>query len=117
MYDGTHLVLRGDVIVVTINYRLGPLGFMHMAPLGEGFATNVGLLDQVAALQWVQDNIGAFGGDSGNVTVFGESAGSMSIAALMAMPAARACSTVPLCKAEHRSSCQQSRLPKLGTVY
>ncbi|WP_153980421.1 carboxylesterase/lipase family protein [Paenibacillus xylanilyticus] len=89
LYDGTHLVVRGDVIVVTINYRLGPLGFMHMAPLGEGFATNVGLLDQVAALQWVQDNIGAFGGDSGNVTVFGESAGSMSIAALMSMPAAK----------------------------
>ncbi|MGF9699410.1 carboxylesterase/lipase family protein [Paenibacillus sp. MABNR03] len=89
LYDGTQLVLRGNVIVVTMNYRLGPLGFMHMAPLGDGFATNVGLLDQVAALQWVKDNIGAFGGDPGNVTVFGESAGSMSIAALMAMPAAK----------------------------
>ncbi|MGP3782832.1 carboxylesterase/lipase family protein [Paenibacillus sp. 1A_MP2] len=89
MYDGTQLVLRGDVIVVTINYRLGPLGFLHMAPLGEGFASNVGLLDQIAALQWVQDNIEAFGGDLRNITVFGESAGSMSIAALMAMPAAK----------------------------
>ncbi|WP_440114614.1 carboxylesterase/lipase family protein [Paenibacillus sp. QZ-Y1] len=89
MYDGTQFALRGDVIVVTINYRLGPLGFLHMAPLGEGFASNVGLLDQIAALQWVQDNIEAFGGDSNNVTVFGESAGSMSIAALMAMPSAK----------------------------
>ncbi|NMI06886.1 carboxylesterase/lipase family protein [Paenibacillus sp. SZ31] len=89
VYDGTQLALRGDLIVVTINYRLGPLGFMHMAPLGDAFSTNVGLLDQVAALQWVKDNISAFGGDANQVTVFGESAGSMSIAALMAMPASK----------------------------
>ncbi|MCM3173719.1 carboxylesterase/lipase family protein [Paenibacillus sp. MER 99-2] len=89
VYDGTQLAHRGDVIVVTINYRLGPLGFLHMAPLGESYVTNAGLLDQAAALQWVKDNISAFGGDANNVTVFGESAGSMSIAALMAMPAAK----------------------------
>ncbi|PQP84250.1 para-nitrobenzyl esterase [Paenibacillus sp. PCH8] len=89
VYDGTQLAVRGDVIVVTINYRLGPLGFLHMAPLGDSYVTNAGLLDQVAALQWVQDNISAFGGNSNQVTVFGESAGSMSIAALMAMPLAK----------------------------
>ncbi|WP_308722573.1 carboxylesterase/lipase family protein [Paenibacillus polysaccharolyticus] len=89
VYDGTQLAVRGDVIVVTINYRLGPLGFLHMAPLGDSYVSNAGLLDQVAALQWVKDNITAFGGDPGQVTVFGESAGSMSIAALMAMPAAK----------------------------
>lgn len=89
VYDGTSLAVRGDLIVVTINYRLGALGFLHMSPLGDSYATNAGLLDQVAALQWVQDNISAFGGDPANITVFGESAGSMSIAALMAMPAAK----------------------------
>lgn len=89
VYDGTQLAVRGDVIVVTINYRLGPLGFLHMAPLGNSYVSNAGLLDQVAALQWVKDNIAAFGGDPEQVTVFGESAGSMSIAALMAMPSAK----------------------------
>jgi len=89
MYDGTQLAVRGGVIVVTINYRLGPLGFLHMAPLGDSYVSNAGLLDQVAALQWVKDNISAFGGNPDQVTVFGESAGSMSIAALMAMPAAK----------------------------
>ncbi|KOR76930.1 carboxylesterase/lipase family protein [Paenibacillus solani] len=88
-YNGTSFVLRGNVIVVTFNYRLGPLGFLHLAPLGEGLSSNAGLLDQIAALQWVRDNIRAFGGDPDQVTVFGESAGSMSIAALLAMPAAK----------------------------
>ncbi|AWP29663.1 carboxylesterase/lipase family protein [Paenibacillus glucanolyticus] len=88
-YDGSAFVLRGSVIMVTINYRLGPLGFLHLAPFGESYASNTGLLDQIAALQWVQDNIGGFGGDPDRVTVFGESAGSMSIAALLAMPAAK----------------------------
>lgn len=88
-YNGTSFVLRGDVIVVTINYRLGPLGFLHLSPYGESFASNTGLLDQIAALQWVRDHIAAFGGDPKRVTVFGESAGSMSIAALLAMPAAK----------------------------
>ncbi|MBT2290783.1 carboxylesterase/lipase family protein [Paenibacillus albidus] len=88
LFDGSSLVARGNVIVVSINYRLGPFGFLHLSPLGEGFASNQGLLDQIAALQWVRGNIGAFGGDPQRVTVFGESAGSMSIAALLAMPAA-----------------------------
>ncbi|GIP42869.1 para-nitrobenzyl esterase [Paenibacillus sp. J45TS6] len=88
-YDATQFVKRGEVIVVTMNYRLGPFGFMHLSPLGESFISNAGLLDQIAALEWVQENIDGFGGDPGAVTVFGESAGSMSIAALMAMPKAK----------------------------
>lgn len=89
LYDGTQLALRGECVVVSLNYRLGPLGFMHLSPLGEGFDSNVGLSDQVQALEWVKSNIAAFGGDPGNVTLFGESAGSMSIAAVLAMPAAK----------------------------
>lgn len=88
LYDGESFVKSGKVIVVSINYRLGPFGFLHVSPLGEGFVSNAGLLDQAAALKWVQDNIAAFGGDASRVTVFGESAGSMSVAALLAMPAA-----------------------------
>ena len=88
-YNGTPFVLRGDVIVVTINYRLGPLGFLHLSPYGEAYSSNTGLLDQIAALQWVRDHIAGFGGDPERVTVFGESAGKMSIAALLAMPATK----------------------------
>ncbi|WP_211747779.1 carboxylesterase/lipase family protein [Paenibacillus sp. Marseille-Q4541] len=88
-YDATQFVKRGEVIVVTINYRLGPFGFMHLSPLGESFISNAGLLDQIAALEWVKDNIAVFGGDGDAVTIFGESAGSMSIAALLAMPKAK----------------------------
>ena len=91
-YDGTSFAARGDLVCVTINYRLGALGFLHLADLGgEEFAStgNLGLLDQVAALRWVRDNIEAFGGDPGNVTVFGESAGAMSVGALLGMPSAR----------------------------
>ncbi|MFI6317989.1 carboxylesterase/lipase family protein [Nonomuraea sp. NPDC050556] len=82
-YDGTLLAAEG-VVVVTVNYRVGFEGFGHV----EGAPPNRGLLDQVAALRWVRDNVGAFGGDPGNVTVFGESAGAGSIAALLAMPSA-----------------------------
>lgn len=79
---------NGDVVVVTINYRLGPLGFLHLTPKGDGLTSNAGLLDQIAALEWVRDHISAFGGNPDEVTVFGESAGAMSIAALLAMPTA-----------------------------
>src|SRR5271157_3324720 len=91
-YDGTAFATNGDVVVVTINYRLGALGFLHLADIdGEekGFSNNCGLLDQIAALEWVRYNIAAFGGDPGNITVFGESAGAMSIGTLLAMPAAK----------------------------
>nr|AGS38342.1 esterase [uncultured bacterium] len=92
LYDVRPIVRRGDVIVVTLNYRLGALGFLHLAEsAGETFAdaANAGVLDQVAALAWVRDNIAAFGGDPANVTIFGESAGGMSVGTLLGMPAAR----------------------------
>ena len=79
-FEGCSLSTRGDVVVVTINYRLGAFGFT-----GTG---NHGLRDQLAALDWVQRNIASFGGDAGNVTVFGESAGGASVVALLASPAA-----------------------------
>jgi para-nitrobenzyl esterase len=82
-YDGTHLA-RDGVVVVTFNYRVGLEGFGFF----EGTPANRGLLDQVAALEWVQDNIGVFGGDPDRVTVFGQSAGGGSVAALLAMPRA-----------------------------
>jgi len=90
-YHGTQLAARHDVVVVSINYRLGALGFTHLAGLGEGLAGsgNCGILDQVAALEWVRDNIASFGGDPGNVTIFGESAGGMSVGTLLGTPAAR----------------------------
>ena len=84
-YDGSNLVSRGDVVVVTINYRLGAFGFLNLPSLGE---TNFGMRDQVAALRWVQENIASFGGDPGNVTIFGESAGGMSVGSQMASPEA-----------------------------
>ncbi len=92
LYDGSVLARRGDVVVVTVNYRLGPLGFLRLADVTGGkipATGNEGMLDQVAALEWVRDNIAEFGGDPGNVTIFGESAGGMSVGTLLAMPAAR----------------------------
>jgi para-nitrobenzyl esterase len=80
IYDARRLVTRGDIIVVTINYRLGALGFLAHPALGPpGEVGNYGLVDQQAALRWVRDNIAQFGGDPGKVTVAGESAGGMSV--------------------------------------
>ena len=91
LYDGERLAREG-VVLVTVNYRLGLLGFFaHPALTAEsphGASGNQGLYDQIAALQWVQDNIAAFGGDPGNVTIFGESAGSISVCYLTATPLA-----------------------------
>ncbi len=84
-YQGAALARRGGVIVVTLNYRVGALGFLHLG----GGRSNLGLQDQVAALRFVKREIAAFGGDPARVTVFGESAGAGSIVALLAMPAAR----------------------------
>ncbi|MGV4984436.1 carboxylesterase/lipase family protein [Streptomyces sp. NRAIS4] len=84
-YDPQHLAREGDAVLVTLNYRVGMEGFA----LWDGAPANRGLLDQVAALEWVQENITAFGGDPAQVTVFGESAGAGSIASLLAMPRAR----------------------------
>ena len=91
LYDGVALARQG-VVVVTLNYRLGPLGFfVHPAIEREnpGGAVNFGLLDQIAALQWVRHNIAAFGGDPRNITIFGQSAGAQSVLALMASPLSR----------------------------
>jgi len=81
--DGATLAAAGAV-VVSLNYRMGVEGFAHLA----GAPGNRGILDQILALRWVQENVAAFGGDPGNVTVFGQSAGGSSVAALLAMPAA-----------------------------
>jgi para-nitrobenzyl esterase len=93
LYDGTVFAREHQVVVVAINYRLGPFGFLaHPALSGEGGHTasgNYGALDQLAALQWVHDEIAAFGGDPDNVTVFGESAGSVSTCRLLVSPLAR----------------------------
>ncbi|MFJ8362353.1 carboxylesterase/lipase family protein [Streptomyces sp. NPDC093984] len=83
-YDARHIARDGGLVVVTFNYRVGIEGFARI----EGAPANRGLLDQVAALEWVRDNIEAFGGDPEQVTVFGESAGAGSVAALLAMPRA-----------------------------
>lgn len=86
-YDGTNLAQQG-VVFVSINYRIGALGFLAHPLLNEeaGVSGNYGLKDQIAALEWVQRNIEAFGGDPGNVTIFGESAGGTSVHALLASP-------------------------------
>jgi para-nitrobenzyl esterase len=84
-YDGSHFA-RNGVVCVVINWRVGADGFLYLG--GGDRDANLGLLDQVAALQWVAENIAAFGGDPGNVTVFGESAGAMSIGILLSMPQA-----------------------------
>ena len=92
IFDGAALARKG-VVLVTINYRLGPFGFLaHPALTAESphaSSGNYGLLDQVAALEWVRDNVAAFGGDAGNVTIFGQSAGSWTVCYLMASPLAR----------------------------
>ncbi len=92
LYRGDRLAARGDTVVVTINYRLGVLGFGAHAELRDpetGDTGNWGIRDQIAALGWVRDNIASFGGDPDNVTVFGESAGAMSVSTLLGVPAAR----------------------------
>ena len=90
-HDGSRLAARGDVVVVTINYRLGAWGFLSLSPFGPEYAesANLALLDQVMALKWVRENIARLGGDPGNVTIFGESAGAASVGALLAMPRAK----------------------------
>ena len=89
--DGAALAARGDVVVVTVNHRLNALGYLYLAGLDPRFpdSGNAGQLDLIAALQWIQRNIPAFGGDPGNVTVFGQSGGGAKIATLMAMPEAK----------------------------
>jgi len=88
VFDGTALARKGDVVIVTLNHRLNLFGYLYLAQLVPDFpdASNAGLLDLVAALRWVRDNIAAFGGDPGNVTIFGQSGGGAKVTCLMAMP-------------------------------
>ncbi len=91
LYDGRRLVGSGDVVVVTVNYRLGALGFLDLSSFNTArrrFDSNIGLRDVLAALGWVRDNIAAFGGDPQRVTLFGESAGAGIVTTLLASPAA-----------------------------
>ena len=89
--DGTNLAKNGDVVVVSMNHRLNVFGHCYLGAFDKRFADsgNVGMLDLVAALKWVRDNIAQFGGDAGNVTIFGQSGGASKVAVLMAMPDAK----------------------------
>jgi para-nitrobenzyl esterase len=92
IYDGANLACRHDVVVVTINHRLNVFGYLYLAELGgEKYqqSSNVGMLDIVASLEWVRDNIAEFGGDPNNVTIFGQSGGGGKVSTLMAMPSAK----------------------------
>lgn len=90
-YDGERLSRRGDVVLVSLNHRLGVLGHLNLSAYGESYAGsgNLGMLDLVAALEWVRDNIRNFGGDPANVTIFGQSGGGGKVSTLMAMPSAK----------------------------
>lgn len=92
LYDGARLAEQGDVVVVSINYRIGSLGFINLRDATDGTVSatgSEGLMDQIAALQWAREHIASFGGDPARVTVFGESAGALSIGCLLAMPRAQ----------------------------
>jgi len=92
MYDGANLAGKHDVVMVTVNHRLNIFGYLYLADLGQerfAKAANAGQLDIIAALEWVRDNIGGFGGDPSNVTIFGQSGGGGKVSTLMAMPAAK----------------------------
>ncbi len=91
LVDGTNLARRGDVVVVTINHRLGLLGYTYLGHASDAFKAsgNVGMLDIVAALGWVRDNIANFGGDPGRVLVFGQSGGGQKVSTILAMPPAK----------------------------
>lgn len=91
LYDGTNLARKGDVVVVSLNHRLNLFGYLYLGGFDPAYATsgNVGMLDIVLALQWVRDNAAAFGGDPGNVTIFGQSGGGAKCCTLMAMPEAK----------------------------
>ena len=109
VYDGAQLAREHDVLVITVNYRLGALGFAQLDSVVRGgpFASNAGLRDQLAALAWVREHAAAFGGDAENVTVFGESAGAMSVGALLGSPRARGLFRRAICQsgaAHHVSS-------------
>ena len=118
LYDGTRLAERG-VVVVTINYRLGVLGWLAHPELSaespESVSGNYGLLDQVQALRWVQQNIGAFGGDPANVTIAGESAGALSVVYLMASPPAKGLFAKAIAESAYMISTPELKQSKHGS--
>jgi para-nitrobenzyl esterase len=119
MYDGAALAKQG-LVVVSINYRLGVLGYMAHPELSaespDHVSGNYGLLDQIAALRWVQNNVAAFGGDPKNVTVAGESAGGLSVMYLMASPPARGLFQKAIAQSAYMVSTPDLREPKFGHV-
>src|SRR5581483_159121 len=118
LYDGARLAQHG-VVVVTINYRLGVLGWLAHLELSaespESISGNYGLLDQVQALRWVQQNIGTFGGDPANVTIAGESAGALSVVYLMASPAARGLFAKAIAESAYMISTPELKQSKHGS--
>lgn len=117
MYDGTAMAAR-SVMVVSINYRLGVLGYMAHPGLSaenpEGISGNYGLLDQIAALRWVRDNIASFGGDPDNVTISGESAGALSVMYLMASPLAKGLFAKAIVQSGYMISGPELKQPRHG---
>jgi para-nitrobenzyl esterase len=91
IYSGEELARKHDVVAISVNHRLNIFGYLYLAHFGGKWATasNVGMLDNVRALEWIKENIAAFGGDPGNVTIFGQSGGAGKVSTLMAMPAAK----------------------------
>ena len=119
MYDGAKLSGQG-ILVVSINYRLGVLGYLAHPGLSsesrQGVSGNYGLLDQIAALRWVKDNIAAFGGDAANVTISGESAGALSVMYLMAAPEARGLFAKAIAQSAYMISTPELRNSKFGDL-
>jgi para-nitrobenzyl esterase len=118
MYGGDRLAGKMDVIVVTINYRLGPFGYLYHRELAQedvhGSSGGYGVMDQVMALQWVKENIAGFGGDPARVTIFGESAGSWSVCTLLASPLAKGLFQRAISES---GGCQSARTVEQGEAY
>ncbi|MWB79362.1 carboxylesterase family protein [Pseudooceanicola sp. 216_PA32_1] len=123
--DGSHLAARGDVVVVSLNHRLNAFGFTYLPEIVPGHTgVNTGMTDIVLALKWVRDNVAAFGGDPGNVTIFGQSGGGSKVAILMAMPSAEglfhravvqsASSLLRMATPERATRCARLLLEELG---
>ncbi len=98
LYDGGILAAEGNCVIVSCNYRTGALGFLSLVGCSDRYTANNGLRDIVAALEWTQDNISAWGGDPDNVTVFGESAGAVIVFCLLAMPSAQGLFSKAICQ-------------------
>lgn len=117
-YDAKNLAAKGGVVVVSVNYRLGLFGFLShpglSAESSHGSSGNYGLLDQIAALKWVRSNAAAFGGDPGNVTIFGESAGGLSVMDLMASPLARGLFDKAIAQSAYMVTNPELRKPAYG---